>query len=80
MHAHKYDPKPTVMVHITALGAAFRPAPPPGFPGATLQLLHSKHFLNTSGNHHASVTVRNLEDVGGSDFKLDPDSERSIEC
>ena len=55
-------------------------APPPGFPGARLQLLHSKHFLNIPGNHHASVTVRNLEDVGGSDFKLDPDSERSIEC
>ena len=55
------------MVHITAL-AFFRPAPP-GFPGATLQLWHSKHFL-IPGNHHASV--RN--------FKLGPDSERPMKC
>ena len=49
------------------------------------QASQERHFnyciVNTfqiPGNHHASV--RNLEDVGGSDFKLDPDSERSIEC
>ena len=49
------------------------------------QASQERHFnyciVNTfqiPGNHHASV--RNLEDVGGSDFKLDPDSERSMKC